>query len=98
MPYEFFFDLEAVKRDTKARLPKDPIVLFTQIAVDLNLIAPGERLDPLVLALCERAVRVAAVIADNHRVLNQPERTVGDVIRAYLYSCSGLPVEETADL
>lgn len=64
---------------------RDPIARFTAAAVDVGLIEPGQALDPKVAALCNLVVDMAASIGDLYPVPDQPDDTVGDVIRAELY-------------
>lgn len=63
---------------------RDPIARFTEAAVDLGLIRPGDALDRNMIDLCQRVVEMAAAIGDRHRIHGLIEDTVGDRIRAAL--------------
>lgn len=64
---------------------RDPVERFTEAAVDVGLIRPGDKLDRNVIELCLRVVDMAAKIGDGFRVPACPEDTVGTYIRADLY-------------
>lgn len=63
--------------------PRDPERQFLKIAMELGL--SGGSLDPALLAYATRVVDMCATIADRYREPDNPEDTVGDVIRAHLY-------------
>ena len=64
--------------------PRDPAARFTEAAVDVGLIRPGDKLDRNVVELCLRVVEMAASIGDGHPAAGCPEDTVGTHIRAEL--------------
>ena len=64
---------------------RDPVARFTEAAVDVGLIRPGDKLDRNVIELCLRVVEMAAQIGDGYPVRGGPEDTVGAHIRADLY-------------
>jgi hypothetical protein len=69
----------------RAVLPRDPVGLFTEAAVHAGVIRDGDKLDDSLMELCQRVASIAGVIGDNYRISEEPRKTVGDVIRAYLY-------------
>jgi hypothetical protein len=63
---------------------QDPVARFTEAAVDVGLIRPGDKLDRNVVELCLRVVEMAAIIGDGYPAAGCPEDTVGTHIRAEL--------------
>jgi len=56
---------------------QDPVARFTEAAVDVGLIRPGDKLDRNVVELCLRVVEIAAIIGDGYPAAGCPEDTVG---------------------
>ena len=63
---------------------RGPVARFTEAAVDVGLIRPGDKLDRNMVELCLRVVEMAAIIGDGHLAAWCPEDTVGTHIRAEL--------------
>jgi hypothetical protein len=62
----------------------DPVARFTEVAVAVGLIRPGDRLDGNMVELCLRVVELAARVGDRYRLPDFPGDTVGSQIRAEL--------------
>ncbi len=62
----------------------DPTDRFTEAAVAVGLIRPGDKLDGNMVELCLRVVEMAAQMGDHYRLADFPCDTVGSQIRAEL--------------
>ena len=62
----------------------DPVARFTDAAVEVGLIRPGDKLDRNLIELCLRVVEMAALVGDRFRIPDFLGDTVGSEIRAEL--------------
>jgi hypothetical protein len=78
--------MPAMKNQNADPVDRDPVELFTAMAIEVGLLREGDKLDQNVIDLCSRAVGLAADIGDRYPNPENPEDTIGDIIRAELYA------------